>query len=60
MEFLVDDAEEPWAFPEKFDFVHARQMVGSFASFPQFMKSAYEYVDSLSSKSFFINKVLGE
>jgi hypothetical protein len=44
VEFLIDDAEEPWAFPEKFDFVHARQMVGSFASWPKFIEAAFEYV----------------
>lgn len=49
VEFVIDDAEEPWAFPEKFDFVHSRQMVGSFASWPEFLKLAYEYVHYLYS-----------
>jgi ubiquinone/menaquinone biosynthesis C-methylase UbiE len=41
LEFIIDDAEETWAFPEKFDFVHARMMVGSFASWPVFMENAF-------------------
>ncbi|PMD12025.1 S-adenosyl-L-methionine-dependent methyltransferase [Hyaloscypha hepaticicola] len=45
VEFLIDDAEEPWAFPEKFDFVHARQMVGSFASWPKFIEAAFEGIN---------------
>ena len=61
VEFLIDDAEEPWAFPEKFDFVHARQMVGSFASWPKFVETAYEYVIPLFLKIFFlVTKLAGE
>jgi hypothetical protein len=44
VEFIIDDAEEPWAFPEKFDFVHSRQMLGSFASWENFFESAYRYI----------------
>lgn len=39
--FEVDDLEEPWTFPNKFDFVFARMMVGSFADFPKFFEQAF-------------------
>jgi hypothetical protein len=39
--FEVDDLEEPWTFPNKFDFVFARMMVGSFADFPRFFEQAF-------------------
>jgi len=42
VEFIIDDAEESWAFPDKFDFVHSRQMVGSIASWPKFLGVAYD------------------
>ncbi len=39
--FEVDDLEEQWTFPNKFDFVYARMMVGGFADFPRFFGQAF-------------------
>jgi len=41
LEFVVDDAEEPWTFPQKFDFIHERMMVGSFLSWESFLANAF-------------------
>lgn len=41
VEFIIDDAEEEWAFGERFDFIHSRQMVGSFANWDAFYEAAY-------------------
>ena len=43
VEFIIDDAEEPWRFPQKFDFVHVRMMVGSIGSWPNLFRHCYEY-----------------
>jgi SAM-dependent methyltransferase len=40
--FEVDDLEQPWTFPNKFDFIFARMMVGSFADFPKFFGQAFQ------------------
>lgn len=40
--FQVDDIEEPWTFRDKFDFLYARMMTGSFADWPKFFTQAYE------------------
>ncbi|KAK3986727.1 S-adenosyl-L-methionine-dependent methyltransferase, partial [Cladorrhinum sp. PSN332] len=42
LQFFVDDIEEPWTYTEKFDFVYARMMTGSLASWPKFFDQAYE------------------
>jgi hypothetical protein len=44
--FEIDDAEEPWTYSQKFDFVHARMMTGSFANVPKFFDQVYEYLPS--------------
>jgi hypothetical protein len=41
--FEIDDAEETWTYSQKFDFVHARMMTGSFANVPKFFDQVYEY-----------------
>ncbi|KAI9798954.1 MAG: hypothetical protein M1833_004307 [Piccolia ochrophora] len=38
LRFVIDDAEEEWAFSHKFDFVHCRMMVGSFKDWFGFIK----------------------
>ena len=40
--FEVDDVEEPWTYPEKFDFIYSRMMVGSLANVPRFMEQAFK------------------
>jgi cyclopropane fatty-acyl-phospholipid synthase-like methyltransferase len=42
--FEVDDLEEQWTFPEPFDFIFARMMVGSFANFPRFFEQSFEHL----------------
>lgn len=42
LKFVVDDAEYPWLYSEKFDLIHARMMVGSFLNWPQFMDRAFQ------------------
>ena len=42
MKFEVDDAEETWAFPQKFDFVHVRYMAFSLHNFPKLVRQCYE------------------
>jgi hypothetical protein len=40
---MIDDLEEPWTFSKKFDFIHSRMMVGSFASWENFLGQAIRY-----------------
>ena len=42
MKFEIDDAEEMWTFPEKFDFVHARYLAAAIADWPKLMRQAFE------------------
>jgi hypothetical protein len=51
LSFIIDDAEDPWAFNEKFDFIHGRMMVGSFSDVPRFFQQAYKH-DSLLLPTF--------
>lgn len=39
---MVDDAEDTWVFPNRFDLIHARLMAGSFADWPNFFREAYK------------------
>ncbi|KAI9805716.1 MAG: hypothetical protein M1833_005209 [Piccolia ochrophora] len=41
--FEVDDAEAQWTNSGKFDFIHARMMVGSFRNWPRFLEQVYEF-----------------
>ncbi|KAK5174002.1 uncharacterized protein LTR77_001081 [Saxophila tyrrhenica] len=43
--FIIDDAEDLWVYPEKFDYVHARLMAGCFADWPAFFRQAYENLE---------------
>lgn len=40
--FEIDDAEEPWTWKQKFDFIHSRMMVASLADYPRFFKQCFE------------------
>lgn len=43
LEFVVQDLEEPWDMPERFDLVHTRYMNGfSIKSWPMFYRHAFE------------------
>lgn len=42
VQFEIDDLEEPWTFPQPFDFIFARMMVGSFANFPRFFEQSFK------------------
>lgn len=43
LEFVVQDLEEPWDMPKRFDFIHTRLMNGfSVKSWPMFYKNAFE------------------
>jgi hypothetical protein len=41
--FLVDEANEPWVFKQKFDFIHTRQLHCAVEE-KKLMKQALEYV----------------
>lgn len=40
--FEVDDVEDEWVYSYKFDYVHARHMVGSIKNFPGLFAMVYE------------------
>ncbi|KAH8681994.1 methyltransferase domain-containing protein [Xylariales sp. PMI_506] len=42
--FEVDDIEDEWVYPHKFDYIHARHMVGSVQEFPKLLGQAYEHL----------------
>jgi hypothetical protein len=43
LEFVVQDLEEPWDMPKRFDLIHTRLMNGfSIRSWPTFCKNAFE------------------
>jgi cyclopropane fatty-acyl-phospholipid synthase-like methyltransferase len=39
--FQVDDVEETWTYPEEFDFIYSRMMVGSLANVPRFIEQSF-------------------
>ncbi|SMY22890.1 unnamed protein product [Zymoseptoria tritici ST99CH_1A5] len=45
LKFIIDDAEDAWLYPEKFDFIHARLMSGCFSDWPEFIRQAYENLE---------------
>ena len=40
--FEVDDAECPWTFSHKFDYIHSRGMEGTFTDWPRFFQQSFE------------------
>lgn len=42
LKFEIDDYEQPWTFPIKFDYVHARMLTGSIADPEKFFGQAYD------------------
>lgn len=41
--FEVDDAEAEWSYRHKFDFIHARMMLGSFKNWARFFDQSLQY-----------------
>jgi hypothetical protein len=44
--FQLDDLEESWSFPEKFDFIYSRMMTACFRDWPRFFEQCFKYVFS--------------
>lgn len=43
VEFMMDDAEQDWTFPESsFDFIHIRTLGGSLSDWPRLMGQCYK------------------
>ena len=42
--FEVDDVEEPWAYTDRFDYIHMRSLSGSIADWGNLLKNTYKYV----------------
>jgi SAM-dependent methyltransferase len=40
--FIIDDAEDPWAFSHKFDYIHGRALLSCFRNPREVFKSAFE------------------
>jgi Methyltransferase domain len=43
--FEIDDAEDPWLFSHKFDYIHARGVVTCFKDVRQVIESAFEFLE---------------
>ena len=41
VKFEIDDVEEPWTFPEKFDFIHARYLAAAIVDWPKLVRQAF-------------------
>ncbi|KAG0646045.1 putative methyltransferase tdiE [Hyphodiscus hymeniophilus] len=44
LHFEVDDAEDPWVYSHKFDYIHGRMLVTCFQSHQAVFKSAFDYL----------------
>lgn len=42
LKFEIDDFNKDWSFPQNFDFIHARALVGSSRDFPRLIQQAYD------------------
>lgn len=40
--FEVDDLDEPWTYPEKFDYIHSRMMNGCVPDWDVYAKKCFE------------------
>ncbi|KAF6826822.1 methyltransferase domain-containing protein [Colletotrichum musicola] len=43
--FEVDDIEKEWLWPEPFDFIFVRSMIGSFSDWKEFLAKAYDNLE---------------
>ncbi|EON70044.1 hypothetical protein W97_09312 [Coniosporium apollinis CBS 100218] len=44
LEFQVDDVEDVWTFPYKFDYIHIRSMSGAVGDWKRLFKQAYDHL----------------
>ena len=42
VKFEIDDAEEPWTFQHKFDYVHVRYLAAAIVDWPKLVRQAYD------------------
>ncbi|KAL2051991.1 hypothetical protein ABVK25_007683 [Lepraria finkii] len=42
VKFEIDDAEDPWTFQHKFDFVHVRYLASAIVDWPKLVRQAYD------------------
>ncbi|KAF9629250.1 hypothetical protein BFW01_g10453 [Lasiodiplodia theobromae] len=42
--FEVDDMEDVWTYTQKFDFIHARYLVGSIRDWPKLISNCYKFL----------------
>ncbi|KAI9752002.1 MAG: bifunctional farnesyl-diphosphate farnesyltransferase/squalene synthase [Chaenotheca gracillima] len=45
VKFEVDDCEETWTFPQKFDLIHARYMAAGISDWPKLIKQTFDHVE---------------
>lgn len=45
VKFEVDDCEELWTFPEKFDVIHARYLAAAIVDWPKLMAQAFQFTN---------------
>jgi ubiquinone/menaquinone biosynthesis C-methylase UbiE len=43
--FIVDNAEQPWIYTQKFDFIHARALVLGIRDWPKLFRQAWEFTN---------------
>ncbi|KAF4313836.1 methyltransferase type 11 [Botryosphaeria dothidea] len=42
--FEIDDIEDDWTYTEKFDFIHARYLLGAIKDWPALIQKCYKYL----------------
>lgn len=45
VKFEVDDCEELWTFPEKFDVIHARYLAAAIVDWPKLVAQAFQFTN---------------
>ena len=45
MKFEVDDCEETWTFPQKFDVIHARYLAAAIMDWPKLMAQSFQFTN---------------
>ncbi|KAL9002936.1 MAG: hypothetical protein Q9188_004173, partial [Gyalolechia gomerana] len=45
VKFEVDDCEELWTFPKKFDVIHARYLAAAIVDWPKLMAQAFQFTN---------------
>ena len=44
--FIIDDLEKEWDYPQPFDYVFGRMLVGSIGDWPKFISQSYDNIRS--------------